>query len=415
MHRLFFALSTFLFSASGIADSVRCKDSENCPAGVAYLVSNKKACTGFLISDSIIATNRHCLQQSKKWTVGADCKEIEIYFPKTKQNDPLKVSCKSLKDIGPDLNYEITPDWALLEIEKTEGIPPLTLSSTGPKHQESVKIFKMNPLSPSKIEAELEVIECKNVLNSHINPLAQTSESITLGFLPCQVMPGNSGSPIVNQQNQVVAILNARTDLDLKAKIPYLPSVPNEAAYGTHVSCLSTQPSPDCRKPVSEKEFNEKLNASVDQTIKILQQQAERTFKETLEDLYLKSGRVYRWTLERVQLSASDQQRQTSQGILGILRFRPLCININRDSIKKSEAKLRKTSLSISYPIYRIEFAAKYNEELQMTPQTSKIPEEVTVSLIPADLLKNQLAVSWVRKSNNKQESEIRELLEHCP
>lgn len=416
LHSILLNLPALFLSAVSLASqesSVTCKDLTNCPSGVAYIASKNKACTGFLIDSKTIATNRHCF--SAEQISSKSCENVKVIFPKTPSSKEVQTECLRIKAIGPELKYEITPDWSLIEVKDEVDIKPLAISKSSIQDLQKVHVVKMNPLSQTSLQAELEVIQCQIQFGSHINPLSKDSQSVTLSLLPCSVQAGNSGSPILNQNDEVVGLLNAKSELTYKSKIPYLKQTFHQAAYGTHKKCLEPNPPEDCLKSLTESDFNKALSANIDEVLTVLQKAAESEVKKSLDDLYEKSGRIYRWTLESSEFSEAERRKQTEQGILGIQRFKPLCININRESIRKTQDRLKRSPIEISYTTYRLVFLAKYNDSLKMNPSTDKIPESMDVSITPSDLLKNKVPISWIRKVDGKTITSLKEDLPHCP
>lgn len=406
----FFTLFTSAVSL-GVESSfpVVCKNKDNCPSGVALISVDNFACTGFLIKKNVLVTNRHCIPDSMT-NKSASCASLTAYFPKTQYTAEWKSTCSKITKMGPELLFQITPDFAVIELKDSAPFNAFSVSNLGILDKQSVYIYKVNPKSTP---TELEVINCTNVLNSHLNPLAKSSDSIVFSFLPCAVVQGNSGSPVVDQSGNVVAILNARSDLNLGKMIPYLKKENIEAGFATNIKCIKEDPEPECLKFNSENDFQESIAELTLLKTSGLKKSAETETKLSIEDLFMKSNRLYRWNFEPQK--ATDIERKN--GFLGTHSFRPSCININKESILKAAKTLKKAPMLMKFRTYRLEFIAKFNDFLQLEPELKKVNEELQVELIPKDLLKDKIDVRWKLIGKIQDEDSVYETrtLEHCP
>ena len=165
-------------------------------------------CTGFLVSDNIVATNSHCIPYQLKSNSTLNCsKYLGIKFKPTNSNSKNIFTCKRLLSYSSIDVFE--QDFAFFEIESTKR-KAFELFKEGLEDNEEIKIIKITPLSGSQIGGVIETEICNITANSLLNPTAISPWSKTSLSVGCNGVSGNSGSPILNVNNEVIGILQSK-------------------------------------------------------------------------------------------------------------------------------------------------------------------------------------------------------------
>jgi V8-like Glu-specific endopeptidase len=183
-------------------------DGSNCPEGVGrILILNLKSrrktrlCSGFLTASNKFMTNNHCITTQEECDnsvisifngAGADivgCKRIIV----------TKVDSQETRFRG--------QDFTVLELKKKMNITPFHLSSKSANIGESLNAWVIDQLDG--YNARITQLDC-----------LYSRQSRSMILTKCPAIHGNSGSPVVNAQNEVVGILWGGSDNDLTEKVP---------------------------------------------------------------------------------------------------------------------------------------------------------------------------------------------------
>jgi S1-C subfamily serine protease len=169
---------------------------DDCPEGVARVFvlnednpAESAMCSGFLIAPDRLITNYHCVSSQEQ------CEKtfISVYTGQQAQASRC-VKLLAAKDDGPVLQNKAV-DLAVLELEQAVG---LNQYFNAPKKSirpgERITTWVMDHQSLTR--ARLTEFEC--VFNGRQNSLELKN---------CPVILGNSGSPVINDYNEVVGVL----------------------------------------------------------------------------------------------------------------------------------------------------------------------------------------------------------------
>jgi S1-C subfamily serine protease len=138
--------------------------------------------TGFFITNTIIATNYHVIE---------DAKELEVTFG----NDTRLPATVIAKDPSNDL--------ALLRVTGLEQtVVPLPLGSVKDT-KEGAPVTTVGYPMPDKLGTRAKISE------GIINSLTGMGDDIRLFQISIPVQPGNSGGPLLNNKGQVIGIVNS--------------------------------------------------------------------------------------------------------------------------------------------------------------------------------------------------------------
>jgi V8-like Glu-specific endopeptidase len=220
---------------------------QGCPSNVGVLSvkagTDAILCTATVIGKKQIITNSHCLPKFVKETPELCAEWVTFSLNSaagTNEFDCAKVLWSSTRPNA------ISPDLAVLEMKQT--LPPaLTPVLSGIKPHTKLSALTFAPLPGQKSIVQFERKDCVSVNNSYRFPWYRNEESSVALLGDCNSIPGNSGSPIVDESNQMVGVLQASlplSDSQRKAWTPHL--LENEAfsplALATSSFCLSFSP-----------------------------------------------------------------------------------------------------------------------------------------------------------------------------
>ena len=166
----------------------------SCPEGVGRVLVQSSTnpqqfilCTGFLISQTRMVTNGHCLSRS------VDCERTFVTFPG--KDGKLSARCSRFERTFYDEdNFLESQDITVFTIDRDLGLTPLSLSPTGAQENERYSIWAMDHFN--LLEARLTEYECR-----------YEEEGFTQEFSQCPVIQGNSGSPVLDNQGAAVSII----------------------------------------------------------------------------------------------------------------------------------------------------------------------------------------------------------------
>jgi hypothetical protein len=190
-----------------------CESTINCPdnVGLVYINSNGNEyspqvgrCTGFLVKENIVGTNSHCVPKHLKNGSRSCTGQLAIRFMNSGKKNVF--DCEELLDHSPLGVYE--PDYSFFRIEPT-GIKPLKVSQNGIKDNQNILVARVTP-SQYSLGGTLSVDSCRIALGSLLNLQATNSWAKTGLAVDCEAIPGNSGSPVLNNNGEVIGILQSK-------------------------------------------------------------------------------------------------------------------------------------------------------------------------------------------------------------
>lgn len=196
--------------------SVNCFFGKDCPQNVAKLIFYTETdgeyqfgtCTGTLVGEDRILTNAHCVPKEIK-RPGASCsKQMRIQFPSIYQSfDSETLGCISVVSIFDEKDADI----AVLKIQKPAYDRPVAKINRNAEPNEG-DITHVFAVDPNDLYGTLKKKVCKTSVKGNI--YTNESNGYGHGFLlnGCNVIGGNSGSSLFNQNNEVIGVLYAKVD-----------------------------------------------------------------------------------------------------------------------------------------------------------------------------------------------------------
>lgn len=240
---------------------VECRDSSSCPESVGQVLvtdgKNLGQCTGTLIDENRILTNSHCFnfRDSQTQRLVNPQKLCEagsrIVFPATGERAAEQMRCKKvLVKSELSLNY-INPDFLVFEVENLSGRKSQNLSREGLADQSILKLQRVNPIRRGL--GRLTVETCQVVHKTLLVPKAVTDHYHIQIVQGCDVVHGNSGSALVDQNNKIRGVVfkgfteQARLPMNDFEKDVRQKALAKKTAFVTNSTCMdfSFQQTPD--------------------------------------------------------------------------------------------------------------------------------------------------------------------------
>lgn len=238
--------------ASIFANSrVDCANERNCNPSVAFLVvvdtvkGIASVCSGFVVDTNKIMTNSHCVPEHLK-SPRSDCKNrIHAYFPQTGSYFKTDVGCSRVLRAselnpktgaaGPNL---VEIDYALLETEYPISRPAVALSGGEVADGEVLRSDRVNPLDGDYPRGLLVSESCEAVMKTALYPAFHRGDSPFVTSR-CNVISGNSGSPLFGRDGKVRAITQAVPSDTFKkvfSKLMLEPAAP--MSFASRLGCI---------------------------------------------------------------------------------------------------------------------------------------------------------------------------------
>jgi hypothetical protein len=238
----------------------------DCPEGLAKLVVSEGLdqwkCTGFLISDKILATNQHCLPEINLTKKVIDCgQSIKVLFPSVGQKKAEIIKCKKILSFSETAttNNVANLDFAFLELESSLSRRPFVIDHNGIKEHQKLTFWRIDGMVQSSIRKDT----CSAIYNSLLFPFTNSTTSPVITLRNCLAEHGNSGSPILNDKGKVVAILEGmNNEKNIKFfKEKFKPTKLENIIKASNFSCITSPEdrefplSSKCAEKKAEREF----------------------------------------------------------------------------------------------------------------------------------------------------------------
>jgi hypothetical protein len=181
-----------------------------------YNQSSLSLCTWFLVGENKAMTNSHCIPQNLKKDKKLNCSTYLRGKIQTSAGAK-KVSCKKLIYSSTISESVITNnDYALMEInEDITNAETFKLKRNGVTEGETLAVLSMtHHVTSGSIFSEFKKHNCLMKSSDTLGIISSLGASPLAGFLEegssgiCKTVSGNSGSPVVNTDGELIGILH---------------------------------------------------------------------------------------------------------------------------------------------------------------------------------------------------------------
>jgi V8-like Glu-specific endopeptidase len=193
----------------------------SCPNSVGMLLGklpdrSNYGCTSFVVGENVMATNDHCIPDDLQ--AGDSCSSrIEVTF-----TDSQKTKCQKIIWRSNDhKSGKMSLDMAYFSVSGNSGRTPLPINKDGLDNNQEVTVYKVDPPTNGR-NGTLVADKCRVAQGTFIYPYLKTKDSAAFVLLKdkgswdglsgsCNIIGGNSGSPILDSSGAVRGVLHEGT------------------------------------------------------------------------------------------------------------------------------------------------------------------------------------------------------------
>ncbi len=341
-----------------------------CPRSVGRLLmyDAKKddifTCTTFVVSGNVMATNDHCIPSGL--VAGSDCSQVMgVTFA-----DGQKNWCQNIlwRSGDGEATNKMSVDVAYFTIAQPVNRLGLQFNRSGSEDGQVVKIYKVDPPSGEDLIQTLWVDKCRVSLKTRFFPFLDTKDSPAFVLLKqknqnssdsdqalCNLIPGNSGSPAVDENGDLRAIVHVRvtinslTNFAVAVNTACMPDAFNLSSFVSpqHCSLLN----------------NENLDSKVE--AEVLEKEIQRAANEDSDKISLelqKNYPMFKWTLTAREIEQGFSKNRLTVPV-------PQCALKTSHLDKKYEGLIwgykNASTEEISLPTYT--YGVGWDEDLRLT------------------------------------------------
>lgn len=196
------------------SQTIFCSDEKFCPEGIARMFAVNfednnlsSRCSAFLVADDIVMTNSHCIWVGDI-SLEETCKGLYFAFP-TPMGQAETASCSEIlwrdrRQYGRTSYRKGDNDFALVKLDRKMSVKPLTL-------KDDIQVEQtVHPVVMDHIDsflARATKLSCK----------VQSIDKYGVAVLDdCPIISGNSGSAVLNDNLEVVALVFASDNIHVR-------------------------------------------------------------------------------------------------------------------------------------------------------------------------------------------------------
>jgi hypothetical protein len=359
-------------------------------------VSKLYQCTAFLVGPDLIATNTHCLPEDIR-SKGASCAyRMTFYFGNSGQEQSEIAACDKVVSVttiatrDQTEDFNLHPDLAFLKLQRPLSRKPLKLSRWGVVNNYALSVYSIDPAnSEHQLHGVARLRTCVAKQNSLVTP-QYTNDFADVISAACLAVAGNSGSPALDTDGNVRAVLHARRPVALIKTETYkgfrMPNHFDEMVFLTNMTCADAPKSLKlgpvsnvCGAPVPTRQnlvrsLKRLRNIDVDYPFSAWLPYSPKSFEFEIDYLSSNSGRV---SLPRVKCINSPE-----------LWISKPAADIRVQTVQISESKI---AVAMALPAWGPQPTLDSTERVRI--ETGEIDRaQMTVSFDPRFLIKNGFA-----------------------
>jgi V8-like Glu-specific endopeptidase len=208
---------------------VRCADRTSCPDAVGMLVTRGAAgeqaerCTATLVAPNRALTASHCLTPNDRHA-GSRCDGTWLAFPETADAPAAWIACSRVLAAVVVNEDALHQDHALIELAQSSTRVPLVIDDTPPEVDSIVTVVSVTPHPVYGTTHELATRLCRAV-DSQEALHALGAGAANVGWLAsCPIEHGNSGSPVLDHEGRIRAIVHGGTATTFERGVTSAPA-----------------------------------------------------------------------------------------------------------------------------------------------------------------------------------------------
>lgn len=169
-------------------------------------------CTASLIARDRVLTAIHCLARAQR-RAGARCPGTWLAFPETADAPAEWAACSRVVTTSGVVNEDgLHQEHAVLELTRALDRVPLAIDPRPPERDSIVEVISITPHPIYGTTHQLSTRLCRAV-DSRPAVHALGAQAASVGWLAnCPIAPGNSGSPVLDREGHIRAMVHGGTD-----------------------------------------------------------------------------------------------------------------------------------------------------------------------------------------------------------
>ena len=191
---------------------IECPVGESCNASVALLVGlsaprEPMRCTAALIGPNLAVTAGHCV--AWELSAGSSCADVWLGFAAQEGRPSEWVGCDRIAAISSSSATLLSPDYAVLELEREVGRRPIPI---GEGHIPTGEVVRMVSVIADRFYDDLHAVRSRRCVvadNERLEPWSPAAPASIRVLSSCPVHEGSSGSPVLDLDGRMRGLIHA--------------------------------------------------------------------------------------------------------------------------------------------------------------------------------------------------------------
>lgn len=168
-------------------------------------------CTATLIARDRVLTAVHCLASADRRD-GADCRHTWVSFPETTDASAEWAACERVVIVSGEVNQDgLHQEHAVLQLSRQLDRTPLAIDPRPPEPNSIVEVISVTPHPIYSTTHELATRLCRAVDDTRAVAALGAAAAHVGWLVNCPIARGNSGSPVVDRDGKIRAIVHGGT------------------------------------------------------------------------------------------------------------------------------------------------------------------------------------------------------------